>query len=141
MFKHTVPKKKNDAEGSICENENVEAKIEDIESDSENDNEDDDISENKNENTFLNPSQSDDSDAKQEDENVTETVDKDATATEEVKNYKCELCMFQTADSKRLQRHTFENHSVQGKYICHNCKQECENRKQFNNHRFFGCGS
>ena len=51
MFKHTVPKKKNDAEGSICENENVEAKIEDIDSDSENDIEDDNISEN--EKTFL----------------------------------------------------------------------------------------
>ena len=131
MFKHTVPKttKKND--GSKCEDENVEWKIEDIDSNS-----DDDISENETNKTFLNPSQSDDSDAKQELENMTEKIDKDATATaiEEVKNYKSELCIFQTADSKRLQRHTFEKHSVPG-------KKECENQKLFNNHHFFGCGS
>ena len=54
--KHTVPKttKKNEEEGSKCEDENVERKIEDIDYNSDIDEDgDDDISEN--EKTFLNP--------------------------------------------------------------------------------------
>ena len=78
--------------------------------------------------TFINPSQSDDNDEEEKEF---------AKAAEEVLNNKCELCMFNTTDNKRLQRHTFENRA----YVCHNCEKKCDTRKMFNSHRYHGCGS
>ena len=77
--------------------------------------------------TFINPSQSDDSEPNDEDE-------KDDANKEVI--YKCDVCMFNTTDNKRLMRHTFENHSVN-----HNCKRKCDKRKLFNSHPYNSCGS
>ena len=52
----------------------------------------------------------------------------------------CELCIFTTNDKRRFERHQFENHSVKGKYICIQCKEEFDKRKQFNSHNYHGCG-
>ena len=72
-----------------------------------------------NEITFFNPSQSDESD------------------DNEVENMKCEHCTFETEDKNRFLRHTFESHSVTGKYAGMKCKCEFENRKLFKNHKYF----
>ena len=53
---------------------------------------------------------------------------------------KCDLCNFETLNKERMTRHTFENHSVKGKYICIQCKHEFSTRKQFNSHNYHGCG-
>ena len=53
---------------------------------------------------------------------------------------RCELCNFETANKERMKRHTFEIHSVKGKYVCIQCKYEFETRKQFNSHNYHGCG-
>ena len=74
----------------------------------------------------MNPSQSDDSETNDEDEND--------DANKEVITYKCDVCMFNTTDNKRLMRHTFENHSVKGENVCHNCKRKCDTRKIFTSH-------
>ena len=52
---------------------------------------------------------------------------------------KCDVCTFETEDRKRFEQHIFESHSVTGKYACMKCKRHFENRKEFNNHNFFGC--
>ena len=120
---------KHDSEDNSDEN------IDDSENEGESDEEEIEDERNDYEKTFHNPYQSDDSEHNDEEE------DDNAKAAEEVINYKCELCMFTTTDNKRLQRHTFENHSVKGAYVCHNCKKKCETRKMFNSHRYHGCGS
>ena len=53
---------------------------------------------------------------------------------------KCDLCNFETTNRERMKRHSFENHSVKGKYICIQCKHEFDTRKQFNSHNCHGCG-
>ena len=53
-------------------------------------------------------------------------------------NFKCELCIFETINEDRFKRHTFENHSVKGKYKCRQCLQEFEGRNFFNSHQFHG---
>jgi hypothetical protein len=95
------------------------------------------------ERTFLNPSQSVDEPVnepidEQVDGHVDENVDK---LVKEPVNFKCELCIFQITNKTRLDRHTFENHSVKGKYICIQCKQEFDTRKKFNSHNYHGCSS
>ena len=120
--------------GEACERKKCMYKhaIEDENEDENGDEPDDER--NDNEKTFLNPSQSD------SEPNDDEEKD-DAKAAEEVSTYKCDVCMFNTADNKRLQRHNFENHSVKGAYVCQNCKKKCDTRKLFNSHRYHGCGS
>ena len=71
--------------------------------------------------TFCNPSESDDSEA------------------DEKKKMKCDVCNFESEDKKRFERHRYESHSVTGKYACMKCKRHFDNRKEFNNHKFFGC--
>ena len=53
---------------------------------------------------------------------------------------KCDLCNFETTNKERMKRHSFENHSVKGKYICIQCKREFDTRKYFNSHNYHGCG-
>ena len=61
--------------------------------------------------TFLNPSQSDDADEKSETDTEERTENDDEEKTdnlEEEVEYKCELCIFKTKDSKRFVRHSVE---------------------------------
>ena len=92
--------------------------------------------------TFLNPSQSDDAEenSKTDTEETTENdeIENNENLEEEVE-YKCELCIFKTKDSKRFARHTVEIHSIKGKYLCSGCKRQFDNRKEFNNHNYYGC--
>lgn len=69
--------------------------------------------------TFCNPSQS------------------DGSEEEEGTKFKCDMCTFETEDKTRFSRHTFESHSVKGKYACMICKREFDTRKDFNNHKYF----
>ena len=52
----------------------------------------------------------------------------------------CEQCIFKTPNKARMQLHKVEIHSVKGKYVCSNCKQEFD-KKRFKNHKYHGCGS
>ena len=118
----------------------------------ENDDEENDDEENIEENdvdesdhgnqTFMNPF------LPKSQESVVE-VEKDTEDNSEIKSlvndqsveesFRCELCIFQTTNSKRFKRHQFENHSVKGKYVCIQCHEEFINRKQFNSHNYHGC--
>ena len=91
--------------------------------------------------TFLNPSQSDEDDGAETDiKETNENDDIEKTENLEEVEYKCELCIFKTKDSKRFARHTVEIHSITGKYICSGrCKRQFDNRKEFNNHKYYGC--
>ena len=113
--------------GKACERDKCMFKHIIEEHDEENDEEHKDDRDD-NEKTVLNPSQSDESEAN--DENEKEDANK------EVIKYKCDVCMFNITDSKRLMRHTFENH-----FVSHNWKKKCDTRKLFNSHRYHGCGS
>ena len=53
---------------------------------------------------------------------------------------RCDICNFETTNKETMTRHTFEIHSVKGKYVCIQCKYEFETRKQFNSHNYHGCG-
>ena len=91
--------------------------------------------------TFLNPSQSDEDDGAETDiKETNENDDIEKTENLEEVEYKCELCIFKTKDSKRFARHTVEIHSIKGKYLCSGrCKRQFDNRKEFNNHNYHGC--
>ena len=88
--------------------------------------------ENINERTFVNPSQF-------TDENIDEVVEESLKITvdevlneslkeaisermsaivTESENFKCDICIFQTTDKRRFDRHTYENHSVKGSIGC-----------------------
>ena len=98
--------------------------------------------ENINESTFVNPSQFTDEDINETvEESLKITMDevlndsvKEAIGERmiECENFKCDLCIFQTTDKRRFDRHTFENHSVKGKYNCIQCLQTFDKRKHFN---------
>ena len=79
--------------------------------------------------TFCNSSQSDD-EKNDVAANIVENVEQEMI--------KCDLCIFETKDEKRMKRHTFENHSDKGKYICIGCKREFDTRKFVNNHNHYG---
>ena len=103
-------------------NANDEADEDDGEDDDKDDEDDEDEGEDTTTDiTFCNPSQSDESEV------------------DEKKKMKCDLCNFETEDRKIFERHTFESHSVSGKYACMKCKQHFDTRKEFNNHKFIGC--
>ena len=74
------------------------------------------------EKTFCNPSQSVDN-------------------TEVEESLKCEFCQYEAPNKEKLEKHTFEKHSVKGKWICFSCKDEFNARKFFNSHKYHGCGS
>ena len=122
MYKH----KKDTTMGDDDEKEEVEDNGENETDEEENENSEDESVNNDNddecENTFYNPSQSEDekSDAKSDIEEITES-----------ELVKCELCIFETKDEKRIKRHTFENHCGKGKYMCIGCKREFGTRKFF----------
>ena len=59
----------------------------------------------------------------------------------EVEEFKCELCVFKTKDKARFKKHQTEIHSVKGKYFCSNCERPFDNRKDFNGHKYHGCGA
>ena len=113
MYKHEV----NDDEDN---EENEEDAISDDECDIEDVNDND-----KAENTFFNPSVETDT------EKTTET---------ETEELKCELCVFKTKDKARFTIHMKEIHSVKGKYVCTRCEREFGTRKEFNGHKYHGCG-
>ena len=52
---------------------------------------------------------------------------------------KCEFCGFETKDRRRFKKHQLEMHSVKGKYVCCSCREEFDNRKFFNSHKYHGC--
>ena len=54
-------------------------------------------------------------------------VDPFVETPDETVNLKCELCIFETKSKPKMERHKFKNHSVKGKYICIQCKQEFDN--------------
>ena len=59
----------------------------------------------------------------------------------EVEEFKCELCVFKTTDKARFTKHQKEIHSLKGKYFCSNCERPFDNRKEFNGHKYHGCGT
>ena len=73
-------------------------------------------------------------------ENENENPENDETNNIDTveESFKCELCIFETKDSKRFKRHKFENHSVKGRYVCIGCHEEFLNRKHFNSHSYKG---
>ena len=109
MYQHDIDEDSQESEEDEKDDEKDDDKVDG----------DDRIDDDVNEKTFCNPSQSDESD------------------DNEVESMKCEHCTFETEDKKRFVRHTFESHSVTGKYACMKCKSEFENRKLFNNHKYF----
>ena len=58
----------------------------------------------------------------------------------ETEELKCELCAFKTNDQTRFTKHMKESHSVTGKYVCTQCEIHFESRKEFNGHKYHGCG-
>ena len=66
--------------------------------------------------------------------------EKNAEIEIELEELKCELCIFKTTDKKRFVRHQKEIHSVKGKYVCTMCERPFDNRKEFNGHKYHGCG-
>ena len=93
--------------------------------------------------TFVNPFRSNSR------ESLHDNDESENPKNEELKNinvqdsgeelFKCELCIFETKDSKRFKRHKFENHSVKGRYVCSGCHEEFLTRKHFNSHNYKGC--
>ena len=93
----------------------------------------------------------DDNDSVDDDEYESETDDKnipfenpsqsdksDDEATEN-NSIKCDSCVFLAPAIQRLGKHKCESHSVPGKKVCFKCKREYDTRKEFNNHKYFGC--
>ena len=60
-------------------------------------------------------------------------------ATEEPKIFQCDVCNFETTNKAKFDKHKFEKHSVQGKWVCCGCKWEFATRKEFNSHKYHGC--
>ena len=48
-------------------------------------------------------------------------------------------CEYVAPTMLRLETHKCEVHSAPGKKVCFKCKREYETRKEFNNHKYFGC--
>ena len=61
--------------------------------------------------------------------------------SEEEESLTCEFCKYDAPNKEKLVKHTFEKHSVTGKWICFSCKDEFNSRKFFNSHKYHGCGS
>ena len=55
-------------------------------------------------------------------------------------SFNCEMCIFKTTNKRRFIRHQKEVHSVQGKYVCTKCERTFKNKKEFNEHKYHGCG-
>ena len=72
------------------------------------------------------------------DEKLMEKNDK--PVVENIENLRCNFCNYDAPDKQKLEKHTFEKHSVKG-YICIGCKNEFDSRKRFNSHKYHGCGS
>ena len=89
------------------------------------------------EKTFFNPYRR--SEIVHEDENIV-TVETVVVDTE-VEELKCELCVFKTSDKARFTKHQKEIHSTKGKYFCSNCQRPFKTRKDFNGHKYRGCGA
>ena len=89
------------------------------------------------EKTFFNPYRR--SEKLHENENIV-TVETVIVHTE-VEEFKCELCVFKTTDKARFTKHQKEIHSLKGKYFCSNCERPFDNRKEFNGHKYHGCGT
>ena len=124
MFQH---KENNDS--SYDDEEESENGDGDEESENENEEENVDNEEvNECDQTFVNPS-------------LVRTQEQNKVSRIEVEEQpiQCELCIFKTPNKGRMQKHSIENHSVKGKYVCTLCKQEF-NKKQFKNHKYHGCG-
>ena len=96
--------------------------VDDDENESETDDDNDDRNEITNL-TFENPSQSDKS-------------DNEAT---ENNSMKCDSCVFVAPTMQRIEKHKCEAHSVPGNIFYFKCKREYDTRKEFNNHKYFGC--
>ena len=71
-----------------------------------------------------------------EDTSDIESLDNEKNVEE---SFKCDLCVFQTTDSKKFIRHQFEIHSVKGKYVCFGCNKEFRHLGQLNSHKYHGC--
>ena len=94
---------------------------------------------------FYNPSQSDDSDRDNiiekdfdEDVDIVEPVNlpdeklmekNDKPVVENIENLRCNFCNYDAPDKQKLEKHTFEKHSVKG-YICIGCKDEFDSWKR-----------
>ena len=127
MFRHNVTENKNN-KNEIQDDSNV---SDDAEKDDEQDlvdtvnvDEPDGEDVDDSEKTFLNPSQSDEK-------------------TEEEELMRCEYCNYDAPNKQKLVKHTFQNHSIKGKWICFGCKEEFDTRQYFNSHnyKYHGCGS
>ena len=121
----------------------------DMNDDDENDEEETDVEENDDDDqadkTFVNPfrSRSNSRESRQENDE-SENPENEGSKKIDIENsgeesFKCDMCIFETKDSKRFKRHKFENHSVKGRYVCIGCHEEFLNRKHFNNHNYKGC--
>ena len=139
MYKHEVEEIINDEheveeigdDKNKVETDTSEEKDEDDDEDALDNDENESESDNDAENeeveivnlTFENPSQSDKSD------------------NEATENFflKCESCVYLAPTMQRLEKHECEVHSVPGKYVCVKCKRVHDTRKEFNNHKYFGC--
>ena len=75
------------------------------------------------EKTFLNPSHSDEN-------------------TEEEELMRCGFYNYEAPNKQKLEKHTFEKHSIKCKWICFGCKDEFDTRTYFNSHKakYHGCG-
>ena len=93
-----------------------------------------------NEKTFFNPYR--EAAASRINENEESLVDLVENKNEEIEaeEFKCELCIFKTTDKKRFTKHQKEIHSVKGKYVCTMCERPFDSRKEFNGHKYHGCG-
>ena len=121
--KNEVENDTSDEKDEDDEEEDDENAVDDDENESESDNDDEHQDVKIGNLTFENPSQSDKSDDE---------------ATEK-KSLKCESCVFLAPTMQRLEKHECEVHSVPGKYVCVKCKRVYDTRKEFNNHKYFGC--
>ena len=136
MYKH---EDKNDDENDDDENDVDEN--DDDQNDEEETNGDEDDDEDQADKTFVNPFRSRESvieDHENENPESEETTNIETENSVE-ESFKCELCIFETKDSKRFKRHKFEIHSVKGRYVCSGCHEEFINRKHFNSHNYKGC--
>ena len=136
--------------GELCERENC-MYIHETCDDDENGDDYEEVDDNVNEaeRTFLNPynnrleecdASCDDVQGKNDMKDKNDEQSETNNDVDEKVIWKCEVCKYESDNKRRFDRHTFENHSVPGKYVCIQCKQEFDTRKKFNSHNYHGCG-